>query len=332
MSELPQLYPLRLTPIYQYRLWGGRHFEALLSEPLPPKEPIGEAWILSDRDDHASTVAAGALAGQTIKELIEQFPTELLGRFAGRYSRFPLLLKFLDARDMLSVQVHPSSNQPELLPPGEAGKTEAWVVLSSKPGSRIYAGLKPGTTADDLRRLDRKSSNAHLASFEPQRGDALFIPAGTVHALGGGVVVFEVQQNSDVTFRLFDWDRVDAQTGKPRELHIEKAIQSTDFSQGELRPVSPVFESSSPVIRERLFHCEHFTTWRATGNSPFDVGASNEPRVITCIEGAGQITAAGSEFPIRMGDTFLLPASFGVCRLSPTGSLTVLETALPRFS
>ena len=329
MSELPELYPLRITPIYQYRLWGGRHFQSLLSTPLPGNEPIGEAWILSDRDDHASTVADGALSGQTIKGLIGQFPSEVFGRFAGRYTRFPLLLKFLDAREMLSVQVHPSSNQPELLPPGEAGKTEAWVVLNSQPGSRIYAGLKPGTTADDLRHLDRKSSNGYLASFEPQRGDAIFIPAGTVHALGGGVVVFEVQQNSDVTFRLYDWDRVDGQTGKPRELHIEKAIQSTDFSQGELRPVSPVFESSSPVIKERLFQCEHFTTWRATGNSAFAVGASNEPRVVTCIEGAGRIASAGADYPLRLGDTFLLPASLGVCQLSPAGSMTVLETALP---
>ena len=149
MSQL--LYPLRFEPIYQYRLWGGRRLADLLTAPLPGDGPIGEAWILSDRDDHQSRVANGPLKGRTIGQLLEQFPEQVMGKLAGRFRRFPLLLKFLDAREMLSVQVHPSDAQTDLLPAGETGKTEAWVVLEAGTESRIYAGLKPGTTADDLR-------------------------------------------------------------------------------------------------------------------------------------------------------------------------------------
>ena len=139
----------------------------------------------------------------------------MLGKLAGRFRRFPLLLKFLDARDTLSVQVHPSDLQTDYLPAGEHGKTEAWVVLDAEPDSRIYAGLKLGTTADVLRRaLANRTVADHLASFTPKPGDAVFLQAGTVHSLGGGLVVFEVQENSDVTFRLYDWDRVDAKTGR----------------------------------------------------------------------------------------------------------------------
>ncbi|MFZ1934161.1 MAG: type I phosphomannose isomerase catalytic subunit, partial [Thermoguttaceae bacterium] len=218
MNPIP-LYPLRFEPIYQYRLWGGRRLADVLTAPLPGDGPIGEAWVLSDRDDHQSAVANGPLKGRTIGQLLKQWPEQLLGKLAGRFRRFPLLLKFLDAHDMLSVQVHPSDWQTNYLPPGETGKTEAWVVLEAGTESRIYAGLKPATTADNLRRAIANGAVAeHLVCFMPKPGDGVFLPAGTVHALGGDVVVFEVQQNSDVTFRLYDWDHVDAKTGQRRAL------------------------------------------------------------------------------------------------------------------
>jgi len=135
------LYPLRFEPIYQYRLWGGRRLASLLTAPLPGEGPIGEAWILSDRDDHQSLVADGPLKGRTLSQLLAMFPEQVMGKLAGRFRRFPLLLKFLDARELLSVQVHPSDAHADLLPAGETSKTEAWVVLESEPESRIYAGL-----------------------------------------------------------------------------------------------------------------------------------------------------------------------------------------------
>ncbi len=329
MSQL-LLYPLRFEPIYQYRIWGGRRLADLLTAPLPSDGPIGEAWVLSDRYDHQSQVANGPLKGRTIGQLLEQSPEQLLGKLAGRFRRFPLLLKFLDAHDMLSVQVHPADAHTDLLPAGETGKTEAWVVLEAGIESRIYAGLKPGTTADDLRGgLTNGAVADHLACFTPKLGDGVFLPAGTVHALGGDVVVFEVQQNSDVTFRLYDWDHVDAKTGQPRALQVDQALACIDFAQGAVGPVAPVVEEVKPVLRDRLFLCEHFGLWRLRGESPFIVGAAGTPRVLVCIVGDGQLEHDGANYAVSKGDVLLLPAVVGACAFRPRGAVSLLEIALP---
>ena len=324
------MYPLRFEPIYQYRLWGGRRLAGLLAAPLPGDGPIGEAWILSDRDDHPSQVADGPLKGRTIAQLMKQCPEQLMGRLAGRFPRFPLLLKFLDAREMLSVQVHPSDAHKDLLPAGESGKTEAWVVLEAGAESRIYAGLKPGTTADNLRSaLTNGTVAEHIASFTPKAGDGVFIPAGTVHTLGGGVVVFEVQQNSDVTFRLYDWNHVDAKTGHPRALQVDQALACIDFAACAGGLVAPVVEATTPVERERLFHCEPFRLWRLRGQSPFTVGAAGAPRVLVCIDGRGQVEHSGAKYEAGKGDVFLLPAALGACTFHPRGAVNVLEIEIP---
>jgi len=324
------LYPLRFEPIYQYRLWGGRRLADLLAAPLPGDGPIGEAWVLSDRDDHASRVADGPLKGRTIGQLMEQSPEQLLGKLAGRFSRFPLLLKFLDVREMLSLQVHPADARKDLLPAGETGKTEAWVVLEAGTKSRIYAGLKSGITADDLRRAVACGVVADdVASFIPKQGDSVFIPAGTVHSLGGDVVVFEIQENSDVTFRLDDWGHIDPKTGRPRALQVDQALSAIDVAQGAVAPVAPVVEETKPVERERLFDCDHFRLWRLRGQSPFAVGAAGAPRVLVCIEGTGRVEHGGQTYAAAKGDVLLLPAAVGVGAFRPSGAVTLLEVALP---
>jgi mannose-6-phosphate isomerase len=323
------LYPLRFEPIYQYRLWGGRRLAELLPTSLP-SGPVGEAWILSDRDDHASQVADGPLKGQTIGQLLKQFPEQMLGKLAHRFQRFPLLLKFLDVHEMLSVQVHPTTANTNLLPAGETAKTEAWVVLEAESESRIYAGLKPGTTTASLRRaLANGTVVNQIAGFIPKCGDAILIQAGTVHALGGDVVVFEIQQNSDVTFRLYDWGHVDPKTGKPRALQIEQAIACIDFGQGAIGRMAPVVEATTPVTREKLFDCEYFKLWRLGGKSPFNVGSTGVPRVLVCIAGAGRIEHGPNTYGMRKGDVFLLPAVIGACTFRPGEAVTVLEIALP---
>lgn len=325
-----KLYPLQFEPIFEYRIWGGRRLADILNVTLPGDGPIGEAWILSDRDDHPSIVANGPLKGKTIKQLLEQFPDELLGKPAGRFPRFPLLLKFLDAQAMLSVQVHPSDANKDMLPPGERGKTEAWVVMEAEKDSRIYAGLKPGTTKEIIKgSLANDTVSDHLNYFTPKPGDGVFIPAGTVHTLGNNVVVFEVQQNSDVTFRLYDWGHIDSKTGQPRPLQIEKAIASIDFSQGAVSPVIPIVEDTNPVFTERLFLCEFFALCRHVCESQFIIGEEGMPRVLVCIEGEGELDYNGLKYPISIGNVILLPAAVGACVFNPTTAVNILEISLP---
>ena len=326
------LYPLRFEPIYQYRLWGGRRLGNLLCAPLPGNGPIGEAWLLSDRDDHPSVVADGPLKGRTIGQLLEQSAEQLLGKLRGHFSRFPLLLKFLDVRSRLSVQVHPSDAYKELLPAGDTGKTEAWVVLEEGPEARIYAGLKPFTSADLLRQaIAHGTVEDRLARFAPKPGDAVLIQAGTVHSMSD-VVVFEVQQNSDVTFRLYDWDHLDPNTGQRRLLQVEQAMACIDFKQGAIGPVTALVEATEPVLRERLVECDHFGVTRISGQFSFIVGAVGMPRVLVCLAGDGQVEQGGTHYAFGKGDVLLLPAVVGACSCRPHGVVSLLEISLPEVA
>jgi mannose-6-phosphate isomerase len=169
----------------------------------------------------------------------------------------------------------------------------------------------------------------HLSYFKPKQGDAVFIPAGTVHALGGDIVVFEVQQNSDVTFRLYDWNHLDAKTGKPRALQVNQALACINFAQDAAKPIVPVMEATTPVERERIFQCEHFYLWRLHGQLPFTVGEMDAPRVLVCLEGKGEIEHDDAVYAIGKGDVFLLPATVGVCTFYPGNAVNLLEIAIP---
>jgi len=330
MTEIA-LYPLRFEPIYQYRLWGGRRLAELFSAPLPGDGPIGEAWILSDRDDHPSLVADGPLKGRSIRQLLERSPEQILGKLAQHFTRFPLLLKFLDVQKGLSVQVHPSDAHTELIPPGDTGKTEAWVVLDKGPDARIYAGLKPETTADVMRQAIGDGTLAdHLASFTPEPDECVLIRAGTVHSLRD-VVVFEVQENSDVTFRLFDWDHIDPQTHQRRPLQVDQAMACINFTQGAIQPLPPEVRERDPIHREKLLRCDHFNVCRVTGEFPFTTGASETCRLLVCLEGVGELEHAGMHYPFNKGDVLLLPAVVGACLCRPNGTVKLLEIALPEI-
>jgi mannose-6-phosphate isomerase len=322
----PPLHPLLFEPMLQYRLWGGQALPGLLGLVAKGDGPFGEAWLLSDRKDCASRVAAGPWKGATLPRLIEEFPKAMLGRLAGQFPRFPLLLKFLDVQQMLSVQVHPSDDKTDLLPEGESGKTEAWVVMRAKAGSRIYAGLKPDATADRLRALSTRSADGLLASFSPKPGDSVFIPAGAVHSLGDGVMVFEIQENSDVTFRLYDWDHIDPRTGSKRPLQVEQALAALDFKQDAIAPLAV---GAAPPSRQLLFDCGHFRLWRMSGAAPFMAGAADEPRVLVCLEGAAALVHDDDRQTLRAGAVVLLPASVGACEVQPDGPSNLLEIAIP---
>jgi mannose-6-phosphate isomerase len=293
---------------------------------------IGEAWLLSDRDDYPSVVADGPLKGKTIAELMKQSPEDFLGKLAGHYARFPLLLKFLDVSKRLSVQVHPSDAYKELIPAGDTGKTEAWVVLEKGPEARIYAGLKPTTTPDVLRQaIANGTVPDQLASFAPRDGDGVFIRAGTVHSLSD-VVVFEVQENSDVTFRLYDWDHIDPKTGQKRPLQIDQAMACINFEQCVIGPVTPRIHETKSLPWEKLIHCDHFGVWRISGQFPFVVGAAETCCALVCIEGRGDLEHAGIDYLFGEGDVLLLPAAVGACSCKPNGTVTLLEISLPEIS
>ena len=323
-----QIYPLKFDPIYQYRIWGGRKLEHLLSKPLPEDDTIGEAWILSDRKDHASEVSEGNLKGTTITKLMLDYRYEIMGKIGNHFEHFPLLLKFLDCKEVLSVQVHPSDDQKEYIPKGDTGKTEAWVVLETSDDSRIYAGLKKGTTKENLlESIQNKSVSDRLHSFVPKKDDGVFIHSGTVHTLGG-TVVFEVQENSDVTFRLYDWDRTDPKTGKPRDLQVDEAIACIDFNQIDIGPVTPV-KSEEIKNAEKLFDNEHFKLWRIKSQSEFTVGLKDEPAILVCTEGKGSMKYNDTEYTIAKGEVMLLPAIIGQLELHPEQEITLLQIAIP---
>lgn len=312
-------------------LWGGRRLPAFLGRDGPDHEPIGEAWVLSDVDGNLSRVANGHLAGRTLRELIAEDRKALIGSTRLLNGRFPLLLKFIDAQQELSVQVHPDDAQAAAKKPDANGKTEAWVILEANPAtSFIYAGFAEGITRDDfLAAMQTRTTPRTLHRFRPSPGDCVFLRAGTVHAIGADILLFEIQQTSDITYRLYDWDRIDAKTGQGRELHIEDGLACANFSSGPCRPVAPPVEVHHAGRREGLVACEHFTLERQTIARPFVVPTQGRCRVLVAIEGGGQLEYGREHLPLKRGDVLLLPAVLGECVIHPAPTLTFLECGLP---
>lgn len=325
------LYPLRFEPIFKSNLWGGRRLPEFLRCEPPHGDPIGEAWVLSDVVGSPSRITNGPLEGTTLRELLARDPARVLGTAPAPQGLFPLLLKFIDARQELSVQVHPNDEQAAALGPGMFGKTEAWVILDRcAQTSRIYAGFAAGVTDRAFRTALRdRTVPRTLHSFVPDPGDCVFLEAGTVHAIGANILLFEVQQTSDITYRLYDWDRVDVKTGQPRKLHIDEGLASADFGRGPCPAVAPAVAESDGTRHEALVGCRYFSLQRKSGLAPFSVGADGECRAIVCIGGSGAIEWRGLRLPLSTGDTILLPAEVGPCLCRPATEMVVLECGLP---
>jgi mannose-6-phosphate isomerase len=315
-------YPLRLKPLFRRYLWGGRRLATMLGKPLGPGDDYAESWEVVDHGEDQSVVAAGPASGLTLHQLVVEQAADLLGQHAPRI-QFPLLLKFLDCNRTLSVQVHPNDEQAARLDPPDLGKTEAWVVLAADPGSKIFAGLKPGVTREDLHEAVLAGQcEACLHEFEPLVGDCVFIEAGTVHALGAGLVIAEIQQASDTTFRLFDFNRVDAH-GKPRQLHVDQSLATIDYSLGPVAPVQP--KATSQSGRERLVQCDKFVLDRLRLSGPHTIGGDERFHLLVGIE--GQSTVAGEK--LSQGESLLLPSAAGAVELGPQPAATVLDIYLP---
>jgi mannose-6-phosphate isomerase len=298
--------PLRFEPILRQYLWGGRRLGTELGKRLGPGDHYAESWEIVDHGADQSVVADGPRAGKRLHDLVRENGRELLGRHQP-LQQFPLLYKFLDAHQTLSVQVHPNDAQAARLNPPDLGKTEAWVVLAADPGSRIYAGLKPGVDRAQLEdALRRGVCDKCLHSFEPAVGDCILIEAGTVHAIGAGLVIAEIQQASDTTFRLFDWNRVD-RDGKPRPLHIQESLDTIDYARGPVFPRTPQ-PTNRPYV-ERLVECEKFIVdrWRIDGAQQFSV--NGQFHILSAVEGQMSLDAGDVHYQMRRGDTLLVPAA-----------------------
>jgi len=326
------LYPMQFVPVLRDYLWGGRRLGEVLGKPLPADKTAAESWEVVDHGDDQSRVANGALAGKTLGEIVREFPTELFGKDqldprGQRRTSFPLLLKYLDCNRDLSVQVHPSDRYAAQLTPPDLGKTEAWYIVDAKPGSKIYAGLQAGVGRDELARAmaaGRTSEVLHI--LEPQPGDCVFIPAGTVHALGAGLLVAEIQQASDTTFRLFDWNRVDGQ-GNSRPLHVEQALEVTDYQRGPVGVQSP---ASAGGRWQRLVACDKSQLHRAEGKGEWTVGDTPQLVILTVPRGSAVVHCDDAEYSLPTGGTLLLPACSGVAEIELNNrASTVLAMQLP---
>jgi mannose-6-phosphate isomerase len=325
--------PLRFEPLLRPMVWGGRRLGDVLGKTLPEPAAYGESWEVSDHPRHRSLVAGGPAAGRSLRELMEQDPAALLGPAAGEHAAFPWLLKFLDAGGWLSVQVHPDEEAVRRLWPGEGSKTEAWFVLDAAPGSRIFAGLRPGVGAAELRApLVAGRVVECLHPFAPRPGDCVFLKAGTVHAVGGGVLFAEVQQTSDATFRLYDWDRRDAH-GRVRALHVEESLACIDWSQGPVTPVRvPGFRELAAADgagrRLPLVDCPYFILEYVQNHEAFPWGGEGRLQAVMVLHGQGRLeTDAGSE-PLRPGQTWVLPASCPRVWCRPEPGLGLLLSTL----
>jgi mannose-6-phosphate isomerase len=325
----PPLYPLRFRPILRELIWGGRRLGTVLHKPIGEGSDYAESWELSDYHDEVSVVSERLLAGTSLRDLVRSRPIELLGPAVGPRDQFPLLVKFIDANQDLSVQVHPDDEKGRRLA-NDSGKTETWVILTAEPGSLIYAGLKAGVDPDEFRRaIDSGEVEPLLHHFEARPGDAILIEAGTVHAIGAGVLLAEIQQMSDATFRVFDWNRVGAD-GKPRELHIEQAMESIDFRRGPVNPISPqVEELGEGGRRERLTRSSYFALERLRFSQPTTIGRPDRFTILMGLEGRCEIIHDMRTYLLDFGQTVLLPAAVGECRIYPHGDAVVLICAVP---
>lgn len=295
--SLVQLYPLKLQPALHIKVWGGRRLSALLNKDLPTDEPYGESWELHD----SAIVSNGALAGQSLGDILRDFGAALTGHDFDSSQGFPLLAKFIDAERWLSIQAHPDDAQARRLEGEPRGKTEAWVILHAEPGAELVIGIEPGASRAEFEKAISGGTLESLLNYASvAAGDVLYIPANTVHALGPGLLIYEIQQSSDTTYRLYDWGRMGLD-GAPRPLHIEKGLQVADLKS------QPKVERPE---HELIIDGEYFRAWRHhLRGERIRVATESRFQALTCIEGEVHIGAESHEMiELAKGETGLIPA------------------------
>lgn len=316
MANLKITQPLVFEPLFMERVWGGRHLESLYGKRLPPAALIGESWEIVDRPEAQSVVHEGPLRGATLHELWCKQREEIFGHVADT-PRFPILAKLLDAQESLSLQVHPPRAMAQKL--GGESKSELWYVAHAAPQARLYAGVKKGTTREVFRKaLDEGKVEQHLHALELKSGDAIFLPSGRMHALGAGNVLVEIQENSDTTYRIYDWDR--AKKGRPpRPMHIAEGMECVDFADVEPPLLRPKGES---LVQHELFEIEKWELREVR-----EIVAPSRFAIVVCL--TGELECAGRRF--KPGEFFLMPAQLEDRLARPTQEGTsLLRVTMPR--
>lgn len=312
-----ELYPLLLESRLFVKVWGGRKLQTILNKPLPTDEPYGEAWELHD----TCRITNGKYADRTLGDILRQFPDDLLGKPYDVKNGFPLLIKFIHAEDWLSVQVHPNDEQAMQLEGEPRGKTEAWIILYAEPDAQLVIGITPNTPRDVVKSaIDNNQLESLLVYASVKAGDVLFMPANTIHAIGPGIVLYEVQQSSDTTYRLYDWGRMDLD-GKPRPLHIDKGVAVANLSSLPIITQIALDGSTQSVLQTSFFTTQFY---RITPHTPahLDTGKTTF-HAITTIGGMAIIQADGANYPLHVGQTALIPACIGVYTLTGDGKVLV---------
>ncbi len=295
-------YPLKSAPVFKNRIWGGQKLKKVFGKDLPSGEKIGESWEIADLPEGQSTIANGPFSGQTLASLVEQYPEQITG--VRDFARpFPLLVKLLDAEDVLSVQVHPDPKTCRRMGRGQP-KTECWYIIDAEPGAVIYKGLKAGVTREQFAQAIKTGTTAEwLARVPVEPGQCHFLPAGTAHAIGAGLLIAEIQTPSDTTYRVFDWNRLD-DAGQPRQLHIEEALESIHFDiTAEMLPVTTV---------GRLVDCEYFKIDKGHRSAPGELLLQRgRMRTLITLTGRGVIESNQAD-PVEFtaGDCLIIPAAF----------------------
>ena len=302
------LYPFTFQPRFKERVWGGRNLERLFAKPLPAGKPIGESWEITDRPDDVSVIANGPLAGRDLRWLMEQHGTAMLGAARPLNGRFPLLIKLLDAQEKLSLQVHPPAHRAAELK-GEP-KTEMWFIAAAEPGAELYVGLRPGVTRAEFEQRIRDGTVADcFHRISVKAGDTMFLPSGRVHAIGAGLVIFEIQQNSDTTYRVFDWNRVGLD-GQPRELHIAQSLASIDFADLAPGLVATPFTDHNGIRTRLLVSDPLFTVHEIVMSKgairPMPAG---QMQIIACYRGQLAIQSEHEPVLLSAGQFCLAPAA-----------------------
>lgn len=320
--------PFRIEPTFSPRIWGSRSLAPLFPQKSNLKEPIGEAWL----SDVSCRIATGSFAGISLADAWREMPAEWRGTIFAEARDFPLLSKFIFPTEKLSIQVHPDDAYASVHEEtaGGRGKTEMWHIVSAQPNASLLLGLKPGTTKESfLNALEKHTVEDLFQRHSAQAGDTFFVPAKTPHTIGPNMVVFEVQEYSDLTYRVYDYNRLDP-SGKPRELHLEKALAVTNFKGGSVEKVPPVALPTQRGKRALLAACPYFATERAEYAGLCDC-STNKSRfeLLVVLYGNGEIRWTGGEANYAPGECWFIPANLDVFVIQPLHESSIIRTYVP---